>query len=66
MDVPELTDELLDRISDQSDEQVGDIGTRDLERWRDRSLIAVMRALRDVPTGAGEVLAQHEERLRNA
>jgi len=66
MDVPELTDDLLDRISDQSDEQVGDIGTRDLERWRDRSLIAVMRALRDVPTGAGEVLAQHEERLRNA
>ena len=64
MDVPELTDDLLDRIADQSDEQVGDIGTRELERWRDRSLIAVIRALRDVPTGAGEVLAQHEERLR--
>ena len=64
MDVPELTDELLDRIAEQSDEQVGDIGTRDLERWRDRSLIAVIRALRDVPTGAGEVLAEHEARLR--
>ena len=64
MDVPELTDELLDRIAEQSDDQVGDIGTRDLERWRDRSLIAVIRALRDVPTGAGEVLAEHEARLR--
>ena len=63
MDVPELTDELLDRIAEQSDEQVGDIGTRDLERWRDRSLIAVIRALRDVPTGAGEVLAEYEARL---
>jgi carnitine 3-dehydrogenase len=66
MDVPELTDDLLDRIAQQSDDQVGDIGTRDLERWRDRSLIAVIRALRDVPTGAGSVLAEHEDRLRSS
>ena len=63
MDVPELTDELLDRIAEQSDEQVGGADVRDLERLRDRCLVAVMQALRGVPYGAGEVLADYERSL---
>ena len=39
-DVPELTDELIDTIAAQSDEQSGAHGVRDLERIRDRNLVA--------------------------
>jgi len=66
MDVPELTDSLLDQIAQQSDDQVGEAGVRELERWRDRSLIAVIRGLSAVPTGAGEVLVQYQDRLRTS
>ena len=63
-DVPELSDTLLDRIAEQSDAQAGGASVRDLERLRDRCLVAVLRALRDVPYGAGEVLAGYEASLR--
>jgi carnitine 3-dehydrogenase len=64
MDVPELTDDLLDRIEQQSDAQAAGADVRELERLRDRCLVAVMQGLRDVPYGAGEVLSAYEERLR--
>ena len=41
MDVPELTDELLDRIVAQSDAQAGGRSIRELERLRDDCLVAV-------------------------
>jgi carnitine 3-dehydrogenase len=63
IDVPELTDTLLDRISDQSDAQAAGASVRDLERLRDRCLVAVLRGLRSVPYGAGETLAAYESRL---
>jgi carnitine 3-dehydrogenase len=63
-EVPELTAELVDRITTQSDAQAAGRSLRDLERERDDSLIAVLRALRAQSTGAGEVLAAHEARLR--
>jgi carnitine 3-dehydrogenase len=63
MEVPELTDTLLDRIADQSDAQAGGATVRELERLRDRCLVAVMRGLRSVPYGAGETLAAYESRL---
>ena len=66
MDVPELTDDLLDRIAQQSDDQVGDIGVRDLERLRDTCLVAVMQGLRSVPYAAGEVVSDYEQQLRAA
>ncbi len=62
-DVPELTDELLDRIAAQSDAQAGGAPVRDLERLRDRCLVAVLQGLREVPYGAGEVLASYEAAL---
>jgi carnitine 3-dehydrogenase len=63
-DVPELTDDLLDRVATQSDDQAGGASVRELERLRDRCLVAVLRGLRDVPYGAGSVLAEYEDRLR--
>ncbi|MFK8030919.1 MAG: carnitine 3-dehydrogenase [Gammaproteobacteria bacterium] len=64
MDVPELTDELIEKIASQSDAQSGAPGIRELERIRDQNLIGILRALKDRHWGAGELLAQHDERLR--
>ena len=63
MDVPDLTDELLNRIVDQSDLQAGDATIRELEVLRDDCLIAVMQGLRTVGYGAGEVLDDYERQL---
>jgi carnitine 3-dehydrogenase len=63
MDVPELTDTLLDTIAEQSDAQAAGADVRDLERLRDRCLVAVLQGLRSVPYGAGETLAAYEQRL---
>jgi len=64
MDVPDLTDDLLDTIEQQSDAQADGADVRDLERLRDRCLVAVMQGLREVPYGAGATLASYEDRLR--
>ena len=63
MDVPELTDELLEKIVSQSDAQAGTATIRELEVLRDDCLIAVMQGLRGVGYGAGEVLARYERQL---
>ena len=44
-DVPELTDELLDRIEEQSDEQAAGADVRELERLRDDCLVGVLQGL---------------------
>lgn len=62
-DVPELTDDLLDRLAAQSDAQADGASVRELERLRDNCLVAVLRGLRDVPYGAGEVLAAYDRTL---
>jgi carnitine 3-dehydrogenase len=62
-DVPELTDELIDRIVAQSDEQAAGMGVREMERLRDDCLVAVMQALRAQGVGAGAVLARYERAL---
>ena len=59
-DVPELTDELLDTIVEQSDAQAAGLGVRELERLRDDCLVSVLQALRGRDYGAGAVLARHE------
>jgi carnitine 3-dehydrogenase len=64
MDVPELTDELVQQIADQSDEQSGQHSIRELERIRDDNLVAMMRGLKGNNWGAGELLNQHEARLK--
>lgn len=63
-DVPELTDELLDRIEEQSDAQAAGADVRDLERLRDDCVVAVMRGLRGVDYASGAVLRRYEDELR--
>jgi carnitine 3-dehydrogenase len=63
MDVPELTDELLDTLVAQSDRQAGDATIRQLEVLRDDCLIAVIQGLRGKQYGAGEVLDRYERQL---
>ena len=61
-DVPELTDELIDKIADQSDAQSGQYSIRELERIRDDNLAAILLALEGQRWGAGELLARQRER----
>ena len=60
MDVPELTEELIDAIASQSDAQSGQHSIRQLERLRDDNLVAILRALRGQGAGAGALIAEHE------
>jgi carnitine 3-dehydrogenase len=60
MDVPELTDDLVKTIADQSDAQSGAHSIRDLERIRDTNLVAMMRALKAQDWGAGALLNASE------
>ena len=62
-DGPDLTDELLDKISDQSDDQAGDRTILELERKRDDCIVAILQALRANDNAAGKVLARYEEQL---
>ena len=57
MDTPELTDELIDRIADQSDEQAAGRSIADLVAERDRNLVAILRALESEDSAAGQTLA---------
>ena len=66
MDVPELTDELVTAISEQSDAQSGMHSIRELERIRDDNLVAIMQALKANDWGAGKTLANWEAMLYDA
>jgi carnitine 3-dehydrogenase / betainyl-CoA thioesterase len=63
MDVPDLTDDLVDKISDQSDAQSGMHSIRELERIRDNNLVSMMRALKLQDWGAGALLNSHDNML---
>lgn len=66
MDVPELTDELVDLIASQSDAQSGHMSIRELERLRDNNLVAMMRALKQRDAAAGALIREHEKSLAKA
>ncbi|MBI1495463.1 carnitine 3-dehydrogenase [Halocynthiibacter styelae] len=63
MDVPELTDELINMIADQSDAQSGHHSIRELERIRDNNLVGMMRALKAQDYGAGALLNAQDKRM---
>ncbi|MBA2643437.1 MAG: carnitine 3-dehydrogenase [Actinobacteria bacterium] len=65
-DVPELTDELVEKIAAQSDAQAGGLTVRELERLRDDNLVALLQALRARDYAAEKVLRAHEARLLEA
>ena len=63
MDVPELTEELVDKISSQSDEQSGQFSIHELEKKRDDNLVDFLKALKENRWGAGNTLKEFEDRL---
>ena len=63
MDVPELTDDLVEAIASQSDTQSGMHTIRELERIRDDNLVAMMRALKWRNWGAGALLNEQDKRI---
>ena len=63
MDVPELTDELIDTIADQCDQQAGGATPREMERVRDDNLVGMMRALKVTDWGAGATLNKQDRRM---
>ena len=62
-DVPELSDELIETIARQSDEQAAGASVQELEQRRDANLVAIFRALKARDQGVGEVLNRMEARL---
>jgi carnitine 3-dehydrogenase len=62
-DVPELDEELLDKLVAQSDAQAGGRSIAELEQIRDDCLVAVLRGLAGEGFAAGEVLARTEREL---
>jgi carnitine 3-dehydrogenase len=63
MDVPELTEELIDKIASQSDAQSGHHTIRELERHRDANLVGMMRTLKARDWGAGAILNTHDKTM---
>ena len=66
MDVPELTDDLVNKIADQSDAQSGAHSIRALERIRDNNLVGMMRALKAQDWGAGALMNAHDTAMMAA
>jgi len=64
MDVPELNDDLIDKIASQSDAHSGKYSIRELERIRDKNLVGMMRSLKWNNWGAGELLNEMDEQLK--
>ncbi|MFT5786394.1 MAG: carnitine 3-dehydrogenase [Ascidiaceihabitans sp.] len=65
MDVPEFTDELVELIAGQSDEQSGHLSISDMLRIRDNNLVSMIRALKGQDFGAGALMNVHENSLRD-
>jgi carnitine 3-dehydrogenase len=63
VDVPELSDRLVDKLVAQSEAQAAGRSFRELERARDECLVAVIQGLRTHRVGAGAVLAEYERGL---
>lgn len=62
-DTPEWTDELVETIASQSDQQSGDRTIAELIDERDRNLVAILSALEATGGGAGGVLASFRASL---
>jgi len=60
---PKLTDELIETISRQSDEQAGGIDLRTYEKLRDNCLVDLTHALERNDFASGAVARAHRERL---
>lgn len=64
-DVPDLDEALVNKIVEQSENQSGQYGIRELERHRDNNLVAILRAIKGRNWGAGKLLRNDDKRLRS-
>jgi carnitine 3-dehydrogenase len=65
-DVPELDEELVAKIAEQSDAQSGDYSIQELAQIRDRNLVGILRSLKERDWGAGAVLNEYDKTLAAA
>jgi carnitine 3-dehydrogenase len=66
LEAPELTDELIDRVAEQSEDQAAGRSVRAMERSRDDALVAILKALEGQDIGAGSDLARWRANRRAA
>ena len=64
MDVPELDDELINQIVDQSNEQSGQYTANELEKIRDDNLVAILKGLQSTNWGAGKTLQSYRSKIQ--
>src|ERR1700710_919600 len=60
MEVPELTEDFLDRLDTESNDQAAGIGFREMEAKRDDCLVGILQSLGKQDFGAGKALATLE------
>ena len=63
MDVPEFTDELVDKVSNQSDDQSGKHSIDELMQKRDDNLVDFLKVLKENRWGAGNALKEFDDSL---
>ncbi|MCY3642024.1 MAG: 3-hydroxyacyl-CoA dehydrogenase NAD-binding domain-containing protein [Acidimicrobiaceae bacterium] len=63
LEAPELTEDLVEAMTSGCEDQAVGRSIAELERQRDDSLLAVMRALRASGIGAGRLVAEREARI---
>src|SRR5580658_7032204 len=63
LEAPELSEQLIDRMVEGTQEQAAGRSIRELERLRDDYLVAIQQVLRQYNIGAGATLRLLEERL---
>jgi carnitine 3-dehydrogenase len=63
LEAPELTEQLIDRMVEGTQEQAAGRSIREIERLRDDYLVAIQQVLRQFDIGAGSTLKKLETRL---
>ena len=63
LEAPELTEKLIDRMVEGTQQQAAGRSIRELERLRDDYLVAIQQVLRQFDIGAGSTLRALEKRL---
>ena len=66
MDVPDFTEELIDKVSNQSDDQSGKYSIDELMQKRDDNLVDFLKVLKENRWGAGNHLKEYEQTISNS